>query len=67
MARAVRAADDYPASAELTREIEAQFGIAGTEVLRYDDARRGNARHILVMDGRLAAVSLAGDTWRNTG
>jgi assimilatory nitrate reductase catalytic subunit len=57
-----RAADDYPAAPELVKEIETQFGIAGAEVLRYDDAKRGNARHILVRDGKLAAVSLAGDT-----
>jgi assimilatory nitrate reductase catalytic subunit len=57
-----RAADDYPAALELTQEIEARFGIDGAEVLRYDDAGRGNARHVLVRDGRLAAVSLAGNT-----
>ncbi|RJG07006.1 nitrate reductase [Noviherbaspirillum cavernae] len=57
-----RAADDYPAAPELVKEIEERFGIAGKDVLRYDDARRGNARHILVRDGKLAAVSLAGDT-----
>lgn len=57
-----RAADDYPATPELSQEIEARFGISGSRVLRYDDARRGNARHILVQDGKLAAVSLAGDT-----
>ncbi len=57
-----RAADDYPAAPELVKEIEAQFGIAGAGVLRYDDAKRGNARHILVRDGKLAAVALAGDT-----
>jgi assimilatory nitrate reductase catalytic subunit len=57
-----RAADDYPATPQLSQEIEARFGISGTRVLRYDDARRGNARHILVQDGKLAAVSLAGDT-----
>jgi assimilatory nitrate reductase catalytic subunit len=57
-----RAADDYPAAPELVKEIETQFGIAGAGVLRYDDTKRGNARHILVRDGKLAAVSLAGDT-----
>ncbi|WP_420476144.1 molybdopterin-dependent oxidoreductase [Noviherbaspirillum sp. ST9] len=57
-----RAADDYPADPALVQEIETQFGIAGAEVLRYDDVRRGNARHIRVLDGKLAAVSLAGDT-----
>jgi len=57
-----RSADDYPASAELVSEIETQFGMDGTDVLRYDDPRRGNARHILVRDGKLRAVSLSGDT-----
>jgi assimilatory nitrate reductase catalytic subunit len=57
-----RAADDYPAVPELVREIETKFGIEGAAVLRYDDARRGNARHILVNDGKLAAVALCGDT-----
>ncbi|MBC7503113.1 MAG: molybdopterin-dependent oxidoreductase [Herminiimonas sp.] len=56
-----RAADDYPAAKELTQDIEAQFGIAGAGVLRYDDPKRGNARHMLVTDGTLTAVSLAGD------
>jgi assimilatory nitrate reductase catalytic subunit len=57
----LRAADDYAADPELLRDIEARFGIEGARVLRYDDAKRGNARHILVEDGRLAAVALAGD------
>jgi assimilatory nitrate reductase catalytic subunit len=57
-----RAADDYPATQELTAKIEAEFGLAGAQVLRYDDARRGNARRILVQDGALVAVALAGDT-----
>jgi assimilatory nitrate reductase catalytic subunit len=56
-----RAADDYPAAVGLTEQLEAQFGIVGPGVLRYDDKHRGNARHILVQDGRLSAVSLAGD------
>ncbi|MGZ3160061.1 MAG: (2Fe-2S)-binding protein, partial [Burkholderiaceae bacterium] len=53
--------DDYAGTPELIQEIEAKFGIAGKAVLRYDDTKRGNARHILVEDGKLAAVSLAGD------
>ncbi|MES2934125.1 MAG: molybdopterin-dependent oxidoreductase [Pseudomonadota bacterium] len=56
-----RAADDYPAAADLIKEIEIRFGIEGISVLRYDDTKRGNARHIRVQDGKLAAVSLAGD------
>ncbi len=57
-----RAADDYVADAALVKEIESRFGIEGAAVLRYDDAKRGNARHIRVQDGKLAAVSMAGDT-----
>ncbi|MDB5842172.1 MAG: nitrate reductase [Herminiimonas sp.] len=56
-----RAADDYPAAPELVREIEGRFGIEGASVLRYDDTKRGNSRHILIHEGQLAAVSLAGD------
>ena len=57
-----RAADDYAAAPELLQKIESLFGIDGASVLRYDDSKRGNARHILVKDGALAAVALAGDT-----
>ncbi len=56
-----RAADDYAGAAELVQEIEAKFGIEGSGVLRYDDRKRGNSRHIRVQDGKLSAVSLAGD------
>ena len=56
-----RAADDYPAAPELVRQIEAHFGLAAAHVLRYDDARRGNARRMRVEGGLLQAVSLAGD------
>ena len=57
-----RAADDYAAAPEVIKQIETLFGIAGANVLRYDDTKRGNARHILIKDGALAAVVLAGDT-----
>jgi assimilatory nitrate reductase catalytic subunit len=56
-----RAADDYAAAPELVAEIEKKFGLAGSQVLRYDDIKRGNARHILVNGGKLTAVSLSGD------
>ena len=56
-----RAADDYAADQSLVEEIERRFGIAGAQVLRYDDHKRGNARHILVEDGKLKAVLLSGD------
>ncbi|MGN6389614.1 MAG: molybdopterin oxidoreductase family protein, partial [Burkholderiaceae bacterium] len=58
----LRAADDYPAEPSLLREIETLFGIEGAAVLRYDDRRRGHARRMLVRDGALEAVALAGDT-----
>jgi assimilatory nitrate reductase catalytic subunit len=57
----LRAADDYAADAALLRDIESRFGIEGPQVLRYDDGKRGNARHLRVEKGRLAAVALAGD------
>jgi assimilatory nitrate reductase catalytic subunit len=62
-----RAADDYAAAPELVAAIEAKFGLSGHDVLRYDDNKRGNARHVRLQDGKLAAVALAGDisaeTW----
>lgn len=57
-----RAADDYPAEAELIREVEAKFGIEGMNVLRYDDRKRSVSRRILVGEEKLIAVSLAGDS-----
>ena len=41
--------------------IEQAFGLDGDDVLRYADPRRGVSRHVRVRDGRLDAVSLAGD------
>ncbi len=56
-----RAADDYAAEPLVIADIEARFQIVGADVLRYDDKKRGNSRHILVQNGKLAAVALAGD------
>jgi assimilatory nitrate reductase catalytic subunit len=56
-----RAADDYAATPALVREIENLFGLEGAGILRYDDIKRGNARHLQVKEGKLTAVSLAGD------
>ena len=58
----LRAADDYPADAALVQKIEALFGIAGAQVLRYDDHKKRNSRRIMQQDGKLTAVLLAGDT-----
>ena len=57
-----RAADEYAATPGLINKIETLFGIVGASVLRYDDSKRGTARHIMTKDGALAAVVLAGDT-----
>ena len=57
-----RAGDDYAATPALITEIERRFGIDGPNVLRYDDKKRGNSRHILIRDEKLEAVSLAGDS-----
>jgi assimilatory nitrate reductase catalytic subunit len=54
--------------------IEQEIGIAAIDapteatshLLRYDDARRGHARRVLVRDGVLASVSLRGD-WSAEG
>ena len=56
-----RAADNYPAAPELLGALEAAFGLDHASVLRYDDTRRGNARRMRVVDGRLDGVALAGD------
>jgi assimilatory nitrate reductase catalytic subunit len=56
-----RAGDDYAADSTCLSEIEKLFGIHGADVLRYDDAKRGNSRHIRLCDGKLDAVALAGD------
>ncbi|HTH45373.1 MAG TPA: (2Fe-2S)-binding protein, partial [Oxalicibacterium sp.] len=56
-----RIADDYAADKKLVDEIESRFGIVGPQVLRYDDHKRGNGRHMLIGDGKLQAVSLSGD------
>jgi assimilatory nitrate reductase catalytic subunit len=56
-----RVADDYAAPPALRAQIESMFGIAGANVLRYDDTKRGNSRRILIEDGKLKAVCLAGN------
>ncbi|MFZ6771377.1 molybdopterin-dependent oxidoreductase [Undibacterium sp. SXout7W] len=56
-----RAAHEDAIGSDVLQQIETLFGIAGKDVLRYDDQRRGNSRHLIVRDGLLAAVALAGD------
>jgi assimilatory nitrate reductase catalytic subunit len=60
-----RAAAFEPASVELIERIEALMGVAGADVLRYQDKHRGQRRAMRMdrdVDGaRLAAFVLAGD------
>lgn len=56
-----RAANEEAVAIDILEKIEQLFGIKGTDVLRYDDKRRSVSRHILVKEGGLAAVALAGD------
>ncbi|MFC5476524.1 molybdopterin-dependent oxidoreductase [Paraherbaspirillum soli] len=58
----LRAADDAAAAPQLLQQIEAMFDIEGPHILRYDDRRRGHARHIKLNGDRLEAVALSGDT-----
>jgi assimilatory nitrate reductase catalytic subunit len=57
----LRAAAACAQDAALLQEIDVLFGLNGANLLRYDDARGGHARRILVEGGKLAAVLLAGD------
>ena len=42
-------------------EIDELFGLRGTDVARYDDARRAVGRRIRIVDRRLGAIRLSGD------
>ena len=57
-----RVAAHEPASAVQMQEVERLFGLDDrARVLSYNDARRGSTRRLRIDDGRLTAVSLAGD------
>lgn len=58
---ALRVAHDSAAAPSLVTEIEQLFGLQGAGLLRYDDTRRGNARHLALHEGALKAVALIGD------
>jgi len=57
-----RAAAATPADSALLARIDALFGVDGPTTARYDDAKRGIGRRVLVDGARLAAVRLSGDT-----
>ena len=61
-----RAAAMTPADPALIARIDNAFRLAGSDVARYDDVRRGVGRRVRVVDGRLAAVRLSGDTAAET-
>ncbi len=57
----LRAANEEAVDGKLLQELEQLLGLNGPRVLRYDDARRGKLRRVLVQDNRLQSVLLAGD------
>lgn len=56
-----RAANHEPVDAAVVAKIEHVMGISGATLLRYDDAKTGNARHLKLKDGCIEAAALAGD------
>jgi assimilatory nitrate reductase catalytic subunit len=56
----VRAAAARPPAADVLFALEERLGLAGADVLRYDDRRRGLRHRLRTASGRLQAVALAG-------
>ena len=57
----LRAACAAPADNDCIDAVDAAFALDGAHVARYDDRKRGVARRLRTIDGRLAAVRLSGD------
>ena len=57
----VRAAHHGAPSGEWLAAMDGLFGLVGEFTLRYDDARRGNSRRMLIDHDRLVAVRLSGE------
>ncbi len=57
----VRAAHHGAPSVEWLASLDAVLGLGGEFTLRYDDARRGSSRRMLINDDRLIAVRLSGE------
>jgi assimilatory nitrate reductase catalytic subunit len=57
----LRAAATAAVDPALLADVDALFELAGTDVARYDDRKRGIGRRIRVAAGKLAAVRLSGD------
>jgi assimilatory nitrate reductase catalytic subunit len=56
----VRAAHSSAPSEDWLARLDSILGLEASEVLRYDDARRGGARRIRVLADRIVAVRLSG-------
>ena len=56
----VRAANEGAPDAAWMTALDGLLGLAGSDLLRYDDPRRGHARRVLVRDGRLTAGRISG-------
>ncbi len=57
----VRAAHHGAPSGEWLAALDGLLGLSGELTLRYDDARRGSSRRMLINDDRLTAVRLSGN------
>ena len=57
----VRAAAAEPMSATFLADLDDVFGLTGSDIVTYDDAKRGIGRRLRVVDAKLAAVRLSGD------
>jgi assimilatory nitrate reductase catalytic subunit len=57
----MRLADKQSPSLQTIEDIDRRFGLAQSDVLRYDDLRRGVGRRVNILHGRLRGVRLSGD------
>ncbi len=58
----LRLADKLAPSLQAIEDIDRRFGLAQSDVLRYDDARRGVGRRVNILHGKLNGVRLSGDS-----
>ena len=58
----IRAANEGAPDAAWVAALDGLMDLSGGEVLRYDDPRRGQARRVLVREGRLIAGRISGAT-----
>ncbi|MFN0313866.1 MAG: molybdopterin dinucleotide binding domain-containing protein, partial [Burkholderiales bacterium] len=57
----MRLADKQAPALQTIEDIDRRFGLAQSDVLRYDDSRRGVGRRVNILHGRLRGVRLSGD------